>query len=606
MKRNRIRFYRRSKLLREIEQYKAKLDILRYYVEEIKCIYKSKNEELQKTNEELILKNKTINEQFISLYEKEEELIVANKILKAKEEKLKLLNEEIFQIAQLKSDFLANMSHELRTPLNSILGFSDILVDDNFGTLTEKQRRFVINIQNSGKHLLELINDVLDLSKIESGKVEINVEDVLIEDTVEYVVETLSPLALKKNIELSVINKDNVNKIEADETKLRQVIFNVVGNAIKFTPEHGSVKIFIENYLPEVGAGFTKFTITDTGIGIKKEDYSKIFSEFEQIDSSYARENSGTGLGLALTKKLVEKHKGDIWFTSEYGKGTSFYIIIPKNITEKKNEDIWEEFSKFAPAVDYAQDLSFSLDSVLVYEPDEDNKERLSMILSEDGYRIIFIDNFENILDIVKKEEPLLILVNSSVLPDPDEVYSLLKNEQVLYDIPLLIMTDNDDKRLRYKYGISDVVLLPIDKVGMKNKIKSMEKKKNDKEARKEIVIIDDDINIIELVHSFFENDNIIVKGFSDSRQGLRYLANAPDLVLLDIIMPDLNGFELLKEVDRLYKKMDNIVIFSMKELNEEERKFLNKRVIKVIDKTNFSRETFVREINRLLSVLKQ
>lgn len=602
MQRKSNRYYRRKKLLKEIEQYKAKIEMLKYYVEEIKDVYKSKNDELIHSNEELKTKNTLINEQFLSLYQKEEELIVANKILRAKEEKLRLLNDEIFHVAQLKSEFLANMSHELRTPLNSILGFSDILQDSNFGQLTEKQLKFVKNIQTSGRHLLELINDVLDLSKIEAGKVDLNIVDVSVDDCVGYVIETLMPLAAKKNVKMVFENKDKILTIEADETKLRQIIFNLVGNAIKFTGEGGTVRVTLEDYKIESNSYYTKITVSDTGIGIKAEDFSKIFSQFEQLDRSLARENEGTGLGLALSKKLVEKHKGDIWFSSEYGKGTSFFVIIPKNISQKQSEDLWEEFSKFAPTVDYAADITMVLESIIVYENSEDNKEKISLALSEEGYRVVFLDNILFIKDAVKKEEPVLLVIDANELEDPNAIYSLIKEDDLLKELPLLIITDHDDKRLRYKYGISDVALLPIEKNELKAKVKNMRKHKVERGKTREIVIIDDDINIIELVHSFFENDNVKVKGFSDARQGLKYIECNPDLVLLDIIMPELNGFEILKEVERRYKKLDNIVIFSMKELNDDERRFLNKRVVKVIDKTNFSRETFVREISKLLS----
>lgn len=600
MPRKSYRTYRKSKLLKDLAQQKAKNDMLKYYVEEIKDVYRCKNEELINSNEELKTKNAMINEQFLSLYQKEEELIVANKILKAKEEKLRLLNDEIFHVAQIKSEFLANMSHELRTPLNSILGFSEILLDNSFGDLTEKQVKFVKNIQSSGKHLLELINDVLDLSKIEAGKMDLNISEVPVEDCFGYVIETLMPQAVKKNVSLVFNNKDAIQTVEADETKLRQMIFNVVGNAIKFT-SNGTVTITLENYAPDQHSLYTKITIADTGIGIKSEDFAKIFSQFEQLDRSLARENEGTGLGLALTKKLVEKHKGDIWFSSEYGKGTSFYIILPKNIAQKQDEDIWEEFSKFAPTVDYAQDVYTAFESVLVYEKNELIKENISLFLSEEGYRVIFVNDMDTIVEACNRENPVLLVLSSSGLPDPSEIFAKIKDDEILKNIPLLILTEHDDKRLRYKYGISDVCLLPIDKGEFKSKVKTMRKNLTNREKQKEIVIIDDDINIIELIHSFFENDNIMVKGFSDARQGLKYIGNNPDLVLLDIIMPELNGFELLKEVERLYTKLDNIVIFSMKELNEEERRFLHKRVVKVIDKTNFSRETFVREINKLL-----
>jgi len=240
-----------------------------------------------------------------------------------------------------KSDFLANMSHELRTPLNAIIGFAEVLQDQFFGQLNEKQRKYVDNINTSGRHLLGLINDILDLSKVEAGKMELEPENLsLKKDVLEPSLTLLQEKALKHNINLSleVESEADIN-IAADAKKLKQVMFNLLSNAVKFTPESGSVTVSakrstgITSATPEAGApqaaNFIEISVKDTGIGIKPEDLSKLFQTFSQIESCYTKTVEGTGLGLALTKKLVELHKGKIWVESEFGKGSKFIFIIP-------------------------------------------------------------------------------------------------------------------------------------------------------------------------------------------------------------------------------------------------------------------------------------
>ncbi len=223
-----------------------------------------------------------------------------------------------------KSEFISNMSHELRTPLTSIIGFSDLLISENFGTLNESQKKYTSNVLRSGKHLLELINALLDFSKIEAGKMELILEEFAIQDAINEIKETMMPLAMKKEIELNYsINVENPI-IVADSVKFKQILYNLLSNAIKFTDQGGSVTMGI-NTTDEIISVFVK----DSGIGISPDDQNKLFNPFYQVDSSNAREYEGTGLGLALVKNFVEMHGGEIWVESEVGKGSTFTFTIP-------------------------------------------------------------------------------------------------------------------------------------------------------------------------------------------------------------------------------------------------------------------------------------
>lgn len=225
---------------------------------------------------------------------------------------------------QTKSEFLANMSHELRTPLNSIIGFSDILLENIAGPINEKQEKYILNIQNSGKHLLNLINDILDLSKVEAGKTEVHYEVFNVREIVTDVVTIVKPLAQKKNIELKVDIAEGISTLNADKTKFKQILYNLLSNAIKFTGEKGEVNLSatrIDNLL--------KIDVTDTGIGIAREDIGKLFQPFRQIESNPSRNYQGTGLGLVLVKNFVELHAGNIQVKSEKEVGTTFSFSIP-------------------------------------------------------------------------------------------------------------------------------------------------------------------------------------------------------------------------------------------------------------------------------------
>ena len=234
-----------------------------------------------------------------------------------------------------KSDFLANMSHELRTPLNSIIGFSEVLEDQLLGTLNESQRENVMYILKAGRHLLSLINDILDLSKVESGKMELDVEPVSLQELLDASLIMHREKALRHGITLDLqIEHDTTIMIEADSRKLKQILFNLLSNAVKFTPDGGQVRVLSKEIN---GAQDIEISIRDTGIGIKKEDLPKLFKEFSQLASAYDKKYEGTGLGLALTKKLVELHGGRIWVESEFGKGSLFAFVIPVSQRRKKD-----------------------------------------------------------------------------------------------------------------------------------------------------------------------------------------------------------------------------------------------------------------------------
>ncbi len=298
-----------------------------------------KNEELLQSQEELKLLNERLEEKISEIERINSDLKALNRELESKRRELEDAKMAAEVASRAKSDFLANMSHELRTPLNSIIGFSEVLHSGMFGVLNEKQREYAGNIQSSGRHLLDLINDILDLSKVESGKMELSLAQASLVDVLNASLIMVREKALKHGIQLTLeIKLDKQALFRVDERKLKQIMFNLLSNAVKFTGDGGSVMVkahMIKGKAGEKGSGcpekggWIEVSVADTGIGIRSEDMPKLFKEFTQLEPTYTKKYEGTGLGLALTRKLVHLHGGEIWAESEFGKGSTFTFRIP-------------------------------------------------------------------------------------------------------------------------------------------------------------------------------------------------------------------------------------------------------------------------------------
>ncbi|MHA1518899.1 MAG: ATP-binding protein [Promethearchaeota archaeon] len=274
---------------------------------------KAKNK-LKKLNEELELRVKNRTKELNELLQQE-----------------KLYKENLLKSSQFKSEFVASMSHELRTPLNSVIGFTDVILERISGEINEEQEKYLTNVKTSALHLLDLINDVLDIEKIESGKVELNIDDVNLNDIFSQIDTMIKPIYEKKNLKFEIQKLDKEKVIQVDRLRFKEIIFNLLSNAVKYTKE-GSVKLEISE-----NENYWKFDVIDTGIGIVKGDYGIIFDEFKRVKSDYTNSIEGTGLGLPLTKKLIELHGGNISFTSELGKGSTFTFTIPKKSIKSQN-----------------------------------------------------------------------------------------------------------------------------------------------------------------------------------------------------------------------------------------------------------------------------
>ncbi|MEK7789568.1 MAG: ATP-binding protein [Planctomycetota bacterium] len=408
------------------------------------------SDKLSSSNEELQVMN--------------EELQAMNEELETQQRELNKANVKLEEVSRAKSDFLANMSHELRTPLNSILGFSEVLHDELYGSLNEKQKIYAENIYASGKHLLNLINDILDLSKVESGKMELDLSAFLLRDVLNMSMTLLKEKAIKHGIRLAVdIDVEADIEIEADERKLKQIMFNLLSNAVKFTDDGGSVSVRArgtkdegretrdESVLHPSEAvvhrpSFIEISVTDTGIGIKPEDMSKLFKEFSQIESSYEKKYEGTGLGLALTKRFVELHGGSILAESKWGKGSKFTFIMPV-----------KQPVEAVPAYSGEGDKTLRGRRALIIDDDPGAIQIMEDALRAEGVAVVKASNGRDGIEAARRQPPDFIVLDL-MMPGMSgfEAADALHSTDKTSSIPIIILTamslsHADKQRLRGK-----------------------------------------------------------------------------------------------------------------------------------------------------------
>lgn len=381
-------------------------------------------------------------------------------------EELAITNAKLARATQLKDEFLASMSHELRTPLNAILGLSEALVDEVYGTLTEKQSRSLATIHKSGKHLLSLINDILDLAKIESGKDQLYLSCVELAYLCDASLEFIKEQSIKKNIQIKAQIEARIGCAVLDERKIKQVLINLLTNAVKFTPEGGQVtlKAWSDSEEEQI-----IFSVIDTGIGIKSENMDKLFKSFVQIESSLSRRYEGTGLGLSLVKNIVELHGGSISVTSEVEKGSQFTIIIPwnkgmKNIAESKvSIPPIRSLTKSFPAL------------ILLAEDNEANILMMSDYLIAQGYKLIFARNGLEAIKLAKEKQPDLILMDIQ-MPGMDglEATHQIRQEPKIANIPIIAITAltmPGDREKCLAAGVNEYMTKPVNLKKLVNSI---------------------------------------------------------------------------------------------------------------------------------------
>ncbi len=503
---------------------------------------------------------------------------------------LELRNREVERATRLKSQFLASMSHELRTPLNAIVGFSDLLADGIPGSLNDKQKRFVNHIKQGSAHLLQLINDILDLSKIEAGQLDFHCEDFQIKDVLPEVLSTIRPLAMAKNVQVEQEIATS-RAVHADRIRFKQILYNLLNNAVKFTPKDGHVRIDCFD-----DATFVGVTVSDNGIGIRPEDQKIIFEEFRQVERPRSEVSEGTGLGLSITKRLVEQQGGRISLESELGKGSRFTFTLPAAAQGAETYASGELVR--ANSVTASGRLC---PLVLIVDDEAPARELLAGYLESD-YQIAMAESGAEAIKKASQLRPDAIIMDV-MMPGGNgfEVLATLRSAPSTANIPIILVSIVDQKRVGFALGAADYLVKPIGKAVLLETIrKHVPDPANDDSA---ILLVDDDPKALELMEEALRAAGYETQSVRSGARALEVLSNKlVGAVLLDLLMPDMDGFEVIHVVRNApgIKEMP-IIVTTAKTLTEEERVLLSQKTQALVRKDGSWRQQLVVEIGRVI-----
>ena len=656
-----------------------------------------------KTEDEIGVLGNTFNYmvQRISSFSKALEQEVAKKT-SLLDERTKLIgllekaNIQLKELDKLKSMFLANMSHELRTPMNSIIGYSDLLIDGVDGPINEEQKKSLGKISNNAKHLLQLLNDLLDVSKIEAGKVKLEPEELDFRELVDHVLPIFEPMLKKKNLSINIDIAEDLPPVYCDKDKMKHVLMNLVSNAIKFTHKGGitiRAKISDRGIRPGESPIFAEVSVEDTGIGIKDEDLGKIFDKFVQADLSIVRQYEGTGLGLSIARGLVALHKGMIWATSEYGKGSQFHFTIPlrKEILERPAKPVLELHMADAlaehfgvPVETFLREPQYAGKKIACHEylhceqpscpaygaedkrcwlilgthcagqkigayPEKvnccKNCELIQKLVlesqapdtielgvsieedtSEDASRktVLAIDNDEDSIDIIRKSlgknyrvvglfsgegavekakeiKPIAITLDI-MMPRKDgwQVLRELKSTPETQDIPVIILSIVDDKKLGFSLGAAEYMVKPLNKDVLLRRLKSL----GAPHKIHRVLIVDNEKETVNLVKHTLEEIGYQIETAYCSNDAIDLIKTfKPDLIVLNLTMPKVSGFDVIEYI-KTEDKAKNIplILITGKELTKEEIDQLDGRIEGIFNKGVINREEVLQEIRDRIS----
>ena len=485
------------------------------------------------------------------------------------------------------------MSHELRTPLNAIIGYSEMLIED----AEDENEDFIPDldkINSSGKHLLGLINDILDLSKVESGKMELFIEEFDLEKVLNEVSATIIPLVEKNNNSLNLTINTETKSISADITKIRQILLNLLSNATKFTNE-GEIDITVDDN-PE-NTLLLDFKVSDSGIGMTPEQVDKVFKPFTQADEKTTRKFGGTGLGLTITKMFAEMMGGRIALSSIINEGTTFTVTIPKFVIDpKKVKDKIEDISlKTAKG-------SFT---VLVIDDDANAQELMKKFLIKENYNILQATSGPAGLDLAAKHLPDVITLDV-MMPEMDgwEVLAALQNNETTKNIPVIMLTMANEPDIGYSLGATDYLTKPVNW----GRLSSILEKHEIETSSQSILIVEDDEITRDMLKKSLETNDFKVSVATNGKEGLEKVKKAkPALILLDLMMPEMDGFEFAEQLREKREWLDiPVVVITAKDLTSEDHNRLKGNVEAIMQKGSYSRDELLSEVGHRIKKLKE
>jgi signal transduction histidine kinase/DNA-binding response OmpR family regulator len=533
--------------------------------------------------------------------------------IETRDEELRLATEAAEQANRTKSAFLANMSHELRTPLNAIIGYSEMLQEE---AQELGQADFVPDLKKihaAGKHLLALINDILDLSKIEAGKMDLHLETFELPPLIREIETTMRPLVEKNGNVLVVDCPPDVGSMHADITRVREVLFNLLSNAAKFT-ERGTVALAVRREARE-DRDWLRFVVSDTGIGLTREHMGKLFQAFSQADRDTARRYGGTGLGLVITRRFCQMMGGDVEVESEPGKGSRFTVTVSARVVERRDATIVPVEGPGSPpaarpasvaatvVVDMAKTAPAPLSrhgTILVIDDDANARELLERTLTREGFKVVTANQGEDGMRLAREVRPDLITLDV-LMPGLDGwgVLGSLKSDPRLSEVPVIMITMVDDPVKGMALGATDYLTKPLDR----DRLVSLLRKFRGPQGPSRVLLVEDDPVAREQMRRALEQDGWNVLLAENGRVALQATAETrPDLIVLDLMMPEMDGFQFLGELRRNERwRTVPVVVVTAKDLSISDKLRLDGYVQRVFHKGSYRKEELLAEIHSQL-----
>src|SRR5712692_2037635 len=516
-------------------------------------------------------------------------VVIRNEIVQRKraEEAIVCAKEEAERASKFKDQFLSTMSHELRTPLNAVLGFSGLLADERYGPLNERQQRYVSHIQSGGQHLLKLVSDILDLSKIEAGRMDLAIENVPVANAFSEVLSALRPLAEKKSQILSQDAEPSL-AVRADATRFKQVLMNLVGNAIKFTPEGGRIEL-----LARLIAGQVRMEVRDTGPGIPPEEQERIFEAFYRLRQT-GKATDGTGLGLAITQRLVELHGGQLALESESGRGSCFYFGLP--VVEVVRRPLARRTERRPSASESPR--------ILVMEDDAAAAQLIYSQLTSSGYEAVLCEELGRAAELAAELQPDAITLDILMKPTSGwELLLQLKNDPRTASIPVIVLTVVDQPAMGMTLGADEYLVKPVEKAALLAAVERCIAPRGTSPPPRPILVVEDDGPTREVIAELLTAAGYAMATVADGAQARAWGAGSlPELVILDLMLPKVSGFELLAEWRATSRTADlPVFVLTSKDLSQEEEKYLRAHAESLWRKQEPWQETLIKQLRRVL-----